>query len=75
MKLGSKCIYCYEYLSSSIDKLTRSFNERLQIESDIENEFDIPSSDDISLEQAEKVECNNNKDIDNKLEETISGIK
>uniref|UniRef100_U9T7Y7 Uncharacterized protein n=1 Tax=Rhizophagus irregularis (strain DAOM 181602 / DAOM 197198 / MUCL 43194) TaxID=747089 RepID=U9T7Y7_RHIID len=70
--LGSKCIYCYEYLSSSIDKLTRSFNERLQIESDIENEFDIPSSDDISLEQAEKVECNNNKDIDNKLEETIS---
>ncbi|CAB5373292.1 unnamed protein product [Rhizophagus irregularis] len=57
MKLGSKCIYCYEYLSSSIDKLTRSFNERLQMESDIENEFDIPSSDDISLEQAEKVEC------------------
>ncbi|CAB5385713.1 hypothetical protein RhiirA1_454969 [Rhizophagus irregularis] len=74
MKLGSKCIYCYEYLSSSIDKLTRSFNERLQMESDIENEFDIPSSDDISLEQAEKVECNNNKDIDNELEETISGI-
>ena len=75
MKLGSKCIYCYEYLSSSIDKLTRSFNERLQMESNIENEFDLPSADDISLEQAEKAEYNNNKDIDKELAETISGIK
>lgn len=45
------------------------------MESDTENEFDLPSSDDISLEQAEKVECNNNNDIDNELEEKISGIK
>jgi hypothetical protein len=34
------------------------------MESDIENEFDFPSADDISLEQAERVEYNNNKDID-----------
>ncbi|PKY46395.1 hypothetical protein RhiirA4_543297 [Rhizophagus irregularis] len=44
-KLGSKYIYCYEYLPLSIDELTRSFNERLQMES--ENEFDSPSADDI----------------------------
>ncbi|EXX70386.1 hypothetical protein GLOIN_2v1777062 [Rhizophagus irregularis DAOM 181602=DAOM 197198] len=44
-KLESKYIYCYEYLPLSIDELTRSFNERLQMES--ENEFDSPSADDI----------------------------
>jgi hypothetical protein len=46
------------------------------MESDIENEFDSPLVDDISLEQAERIEHNNNKDIDSKeLAETISGIK
>ena len=73
--MGSKCIYCFEYLSDSIDELTKSFNERLQMELDIENEFDSPSDDDVSLEQAERIEHNNNKDIDKELAEKISGIK
>uniref|UniRef100_U9UNJ3 Uncharacterized protein n=1 Tax=Rhizophagus irregularis (strain DAOM 181602 / DAOM 197198 / MUCL 43194) TaxID=747089 RepID=U9UNJ3_RHIID len=32
------------------------------MESDIKNEFDLPSDDDIPLEQAERIEYNNNKD-------------
>ncbi|CAG8446944.1 13816_t:CDS:2 [Rhizophagus irregularis] len=51
--LGSKCIYCYKYFSLPIE-LTRSFNERLKTESDVENEFDLPPVDEIPLEQAEK---------------------
>ncbi|GBC29694.2 hypothetical protein GLOIN_2v1777062 [Rhizophagus irregularis DAOM 181602=DAOM 197198] len=53
--LGSKCIYCYKYFSLPIE-LTRSFNERLKTESDVENEFDLPPVDEIPLEQAESVE-------------------
>ena len=45
------------------------------MELDIENEFDSPSDDDVSLEQAERIEHNNNKDIDKELAEKISGIK
>jgi len=33
-------IYCFKYLSISIDELTQTFNERLQMNNDIENEFD-----------------------------------
>lgn len=54
-RLGSKCIYFYKYFSLPIE-LTRSFNERLQTESDVENEFDLPPVDEIPLEQAESVE-------------------
>ncbi|EXX51603.1 hypothetical protein RirG_260490 [Rhizophagus irregularis DAOM 197198w] len=54
-RLGSKCIYCYKYFSLPIE-LTRSFNERLKTESDVENEFDLPPVDEIPLEQAESVE-------------------
>ncbi|CAB4373667.1 unnamed protein product [Rhizophagus irregularis] len=36
--------------------LILSFNERLQTESDVENEFDLPPVDEIPLEQAESVE-------------------
>ena len=43
------------------------------MELDIENEFDSPSDDDVSLEQAERIEHNNNKDKE--LAEIISGIK
>ncbi|CAI2194961.1 8269_t:CDS:1, partial [Funneliformis geosporum] len=60
-------IYCFEYLSSSIDELIKLFNECLQMESDIENELDSPFVDDISLEQAERIEHYNNKDIDKEL--------
>ncbi|CAI2189429.1 19221_t:CDS:2 [Funneliformis geosporum] len=44
------------------------------MESDIENEFDSPLVDDISLEQAERIEHCNNKDIDKKLVKTISAF-
>ncbi len=45
------------------------------MKSDIENKFDSPLVNDISLEQAERIEHNNNKDINKELAETISGIK
>jgi hypothetical protein len=75
IRMGSKCVYCFEYLSSSIDELTKSFNERLHLESDVENEFDSPPNDDISLEQAEGIEHSGSQNIDKELAETISGIK
>ena len=74
IRIRSKCIYCLEYLSSSVDELTKSFNERLHLESDIENELDSPPDDDISLEQAERIKYNNDNDIDKELAKTISGI-
>ena len=74
IRIGLKCIYCFEYLSSFIDELTKSFNECLHLESDIENELDSSFDDDISLEQAERVEYNNDNDIDKELAKTISGI-
>ena len=63
-----------KYLSSSVDELTKSFNKCLHLESDIENELDSPSDNDISLKQAERVEYNNDNNIDKELAKTISGI-
>ena len=75
-RIGLKCQYCFNYLSASIDELTYSFNERLKMNIDIENEFDqmhvLSSEDDNSLDQAEIIKENNN--IDKELADKITGI-
>ncbi|RHZ86530.1 hypothetical protein Glove_50g9 [Diversispora epigaea] len=75
-RIGLKCQYCFEYLSASIDELSHSFNERLKMNIDIENEFDqmhiLSSEDDNSLDQAEIIKENN--DIDKELADKIAGI-
>ncbi|CAG8658363.1 3327_t:CDS:2, partial [Diversispora eburnea] len=59
---------------ASIDELTHSFNERLKMNIDIENEFDqihvLSSEDDNSLDQAEIIKENN--DIDRELADKIT---
>ncbi|GES73473.1 hypothetical protein GLOIN_2v1778876 [Rhizophagus clarus] len=45
---GLKCEHCYKYLDKSIDELTKSYNQRLnleetQLESDINEEIDEDS--------------------------------
>ncbi|RHZ76961.1 hypothetical protein Glove_187g6 [Diversispora epigaea] len=73
-RIGLKCQYCFDYLSASIDELTHSFNERLKMNIDIENEFDqmhvLSSEDDNSLDQAEIIKENN--DMDRELADKIT---
>ncbi|CAJ0852597.1 8939_t:CDS:2 [Entrophospora sp. SA101] len=39
--LRLQCNYCYSYLSGVIDDLTKSYNERLNMDEDINNEPDL----------------------------------
>jgi hypothetical protein len=38
IKLNFLCIYCHDYLSSCIDELAKSYNKRLEMVNDIEDE-------------------------------------
>ena len=39
------CIYCHNYLTNSIDKLTKSYNKRLEMVNDTQDEFEEPEND------------------------------
>ena len=41
--LGLKCLYCFKYLSDSIDELSQSYNQRLQMDKDIKKWADSES--------------------------------
>ena len=41
MRLNFLCIYCHDYLSNFIDELTKSYNKRLKMTNDIQNEFEV----------------------------------
>jgi hypothetical protein len=55
IKLNFLCVHCYNYLSNSIDKLVKSYNERLEMnnDNDIQDEFEtsgeLMQDEDISL--------------------------
>jgi len=42
-KLNFVCVHCYNYLLDSIDKLVKSYNERLEVDndSDVQDELEI----------------------------------
>src|SRR5690349_10123320 len=40
-KINLQCLYCFEYLSKSITELSASYNERLEMDNDIDNEFNF----------------------------------
>src|SRR5436190_684275 len=42
IRLNSLCVYCYDYLSNSIDELAKSYNKRLEMVNDIQDELEIP---------------------------------
>ncbi|PKY29956.1 hypothetical protein RhiirB3_446809 [Rhizophagus irregularis] len=71
-KLGLRCHHCYSYLATSIDELTQSYNNRLHMDEDINNEFDIKNekqSEDCEFDNAETI--NIHKTIDIELSEKI----
>ena len=41
IKINFLCVYCHNYLSDSIDELAKSYNKRLEMTNDIQNEFEI----------------------------------
>lgn len=74
-KLVSDVHHCYSYLATSIDELTRSYNNRLHMDEDINDEFDIKNEkqfEDCELDNAETI--NIPKTIDIELSEKILGI-
>ncbi|PKC71058.1 hypothetical protein RhiirA1_454002 [Rhizophagus irregularis] len=71
-KLGLRCHHCYSYLATSIDELTQLYNNRLHMDEDINNEFDIKNekqSEDCEFDNAETI--NIHKTIDIELSEKI----
>jgi hypothetical protein len=74
-KLGLRCHHCYSYLATSIDELTQSYNNRLHMDEDINDEFVIKNEkqfEDCELDNAETI--NIPKTIDIELSEKILGI-
>ena len=57
-----KCHYCFEYLSEAIEELSQSYNERLNLNieanDNIEDETDFTQSNDIELNEAEEIQNN-----------------
>ncbi|PKC00804.1 hypothetical protein RhiirA5_382203 [Rhizophagus irregularis] len=57
-KLGLRCHHYYSYLATSIDELTRSYNNQLHMDEDINDEFDIKIEkqfEDCELDNAETI--------------------
>jgi hypothetical protein len=72
--LRLQCNYCYSYLSGAIDDLTKSYNERLNMDEDINNEPDLEinlQSEDSDMDAANIL--NIDGEIDRSLKERISG--
>jgi len=72
--LRLQCNYCYSYLSGAIDDLTKSYNERLNMDEDINNEPDLEinlQSEDSDMDAADIL--NIDREIDRNLKERISG--
>ena len=44
-RLNFSCIYCHNYLTNSIDELTKSYNKRLEMVNDTQDEFEAPEND------------------------------
>ena len=68
-------VTCYSYLATSIYELTQSYNNRLHMDEDINDEFDIKNEkqyEDCELDNAEMI--NIHKTVDVELNEKISGI-
>ncbi len=63
-RLNFLCIYCHDYLSNFIDELTKSYNKRLKMTNDIQNEFEVledMSSQEDTLEEVPVYEQLNQK--------------
>ena len=74
-KLGLRCHHCYFYLATSIDELTLSYNNRLHMDEDINDELDIRNekqNEDCELDNAEII--NIHKTVDIELSEKILDI-
>ena len=73
--LGLHCEHCFKYLSASIDDLTSSYNNRLQMKNDTSNKSDFidPTPvEDCDVDEAETVSIRSS--IDEDLRKKIKGI-
>jgi len=73
--LGLHCEHCFKYLSASIDDLTSSYNNRLQMKNDTSNKSDFidPTPvEDCDVDEAEAVSIRSS--IDEDLRKKIKGI-
>jgi hypothetical protein len=76
IKLNFLCVYCYNYLSNSIDKLVKSYNEQLKMnnDNDIQDEFETSGKlmQDEDTNQLEDISAY--KQLNQKLHELLTGI-
>ncbi|CAH1768856.1 1507_t:CDS:2, partial [Entrophospora sp. SA101] len=55
-KLNCICVYCHNYLSDSIDELSKSYNKRLEMDNDTQDELELPN-DDLLEEESNNVDA------------------
>jgi hypothetical protein len=55
-KLNCICVYCHNYLSDSIDELSKSYNKRLEMDNDTQDEIELPN-DDLLEEESNNVDA------------------
>ncbi|CAI2196983.1 7766_t:CDS:1, partial [Funneliformis geosporum] len=63
--LGLKCEHCYKYLDKSIDELTKSYNQKLQLEEiqlELNNEKKVEN--DCELEETDSYILNTKTDFE-----------
>ena len=71
-KLNFQCTYCHDYLSSCIDELTKSYNKRLEMINDIEDELEI--SENLIQEEDQLEDVPVYKQLSQKFCELLTGI-
>ncbi len=71
--LGLKCEHCYKYLDKSIDELTKSYNQRLQLE-EVQLELNDEEKDENDCELEETDGYVPNTKTDSELQQRILGI-
>ncbi len=70
--LGLRCLHCFNYLSSSIEALSQSYNQRLKMNDNIDLEnSEVQNHDDNEVDNAEPIL--NQIGIDTELKKKISG--
>ena len=75
INMGLKCTFCLDYFCSGIDELSKSYNERLRMNINIEEEFEESTQqNEEDVLSDETGESQNNNTIDKGLEKAISGI-
>ena len=73
--MGSKCCFCFEYFCAGIDELSKSYNERLEMNMNLEENFEEPAQkneENVSLDEADEFQSINT--LDDGLTKAILGI-